>query len=352
MRIKKCYWALLISAFITNIGISILFHKNVKISSTIYQEVYLNESIEKDYSCVINGIYRKVSLIESKEISCQGHVSSRLGCMFAKKTYPYDSSNTCKRNQSLEICKFDKRKKLTCAKSYCGKEPVLIHVMGPKSGKTTVVNKRYKTDEELTNVVLKYAEQSVGNGFLFLFLSCGKYENKTQLLILENYLFPKPKLASNALTKRKININLVMIDSVSRAHFYRSLQKTTKTLSEINLMSDTEVLDFEKYQAIHGHSMENSRVLFTGDVFPSNYTEDMKESTGVGIEAFMSHFKNHGYHTLFQDDMCWEGAWGLCSDLGNPDDWVELLEKINQSGIQDTGKKLMYINFFLCLLFN
>ena len=342
MKVRKYYWAVLLSALTTYIVIFALFSENTKISSTIYLSFSSNKTIGEDDNCVINGIYRKVSLDKSEVTGCQDHVSSSLGCMFVKKTYPYDSNSTCKRNQSLEICKFDKRKKLTCAKSYCGKEPVLIHVIDPKSGKTTVVEERYKTDEELTNVVLKYAEQSVGNGFLFLFLSCGQFENKTQLLILENYLFPKPKLASNAPTKRKININLVMIDSVSRAHFYRSLQKTTKTLSEINLMSDTEVLDFEKYQAIHGHSMENSRALYTGEVFPTNYTEKTKKSMGVGIETFMSHFKNHGYHTLFQDDMCWEAVWGIRLDLGYPGNWIKLLEKINQSSIQDTGEKILY----------
>ena len=86
----------------------------------------------------------------------------------------------------------------------------------------------------------------------------------------------------------KININVVMLDSISRAHFFRSLKKTIRTFDEINsdTQSGAEVLDFQQFQALHGHSADNSRALFTGHVFPKEFTQTKKEESSVGIEEF------------------------------------------------------------------
>ncbi|XP_065675089.1 uncharacterized protein LOC136091433 [Hydra vulgaris] len=352
MKIRTYFFGIILWSLVIYLEIYYIVFKEAKnkttehaglIFNSINNHITADEDIGENKDCVLKGIYKKVHIYEQQKISCQDHVLSKVGCAFVKKEYSYDSENNCKIVLPLEICKFSQNNYLTCNQSSCGEESIFIHIINPKSGETTIVEARGKTDNELKKFVLRYIKISIANKFSFIFLSCGKNKSKTQLLVLESHLKTQSYLKSYSERtlklhyKQKLNINLIMIDSVSRAHFYRSLQKTTKMLNEINLNSETEVLDFEKYQAIHGHTMENVRALFTGTVFPKNYTEEMKESAGVGIDTFMSYFVNHGFHTLYQDDMCWKAQWGISMDLGFSKSWVDLFEKINKSSIQDTG---------------
>ncbi|XP_065663793.1 uncharacterized protein LOC124816454 [Hydra vulgaris] len=317
----------------------LLTEKNIyetfKDTDSVYRSLKLNDVEVREYNaCGLKNIHKKYYIKANKTI-CKNHVPSNASCIYVNETYAYDVNNSCNDKHSIEICKFAE-KKLYCKEDVCENQPVIIRYLNPNSGEVVSIEEKNDTQPNLTSLVLKYAEKSSKNGFHFLFLSCGNNKTKTQLLILENNIFENTLLSTNQ--KQKININLVMLDSISRPHFYRSLQKTVKAMNKLNLESDSEVLDFDMFQAVHGHTLENSRALFTGAPFPTNFTGKMQLNTGVGIKTFMSHFEKYGYLTLYQDDMCWKSFWGIRMDLGKPyGNWVDLTKKIHKSSIQYTG---------------
>ena len=73
---------------------------------------------------------------------------------------------------------------------------------------------------------------------------------------------------NNEIIQRKLNINIVWLDSISRRHFYRSLPRTVETMDQINRDAQTkaEILDFELMQSVHGHTHENLIALTQGKV--------------------------------------------------------------------------------------
>ena len=136
-----------------------------------------------------------------------------------------------------------------------------------------------------------------------------------------------------------VNVNVILLDSVSRAHFYRSLPSTIAAFNEINSNKTTEaeVLDFELFQSVHGHSAENIHALFSGSLNPDNMADDEREKIAAGVNNLYEKFKQAGYHTVYQDDLCWTQWWGMRMELGSPTTWKEFSDKIKNSFIDDTG---------------
>ena len=67
-------------------------------------------------------------------------------------------------------------------------------------------------------------------------------------------------------SKGGININVIMLDSISRPHFYRILPRAAESLRKIvqdpNIKAT--VLDFELVQSIGQQTFENLRPFFSG----------------------------------------------------------------------------------------
>ena len=300
--------------------------------------------------CPELGIYHKYQLKE-ENLTCMEHKSFQSGCKFAKENYVYDiKRRTCNTDPRLTICHFQQNM-LRCSYKECGRHfngNIMVQIFDPTSGMVTTVQKGKFNRKSLAKAVMKYARITVRRGYNFMFISCGGNETHTQLLFLDQILMQeKQKKLTRDLENRhgKININVVMIDSVSRAHFFRSLKKTVRTFDEINSDTQTnaEVLDFQQFQALHGHSPENAHALFTGNVFPLNYTTDMKSA--IGTEKFYRYLKSMDYETLYQEDMCWKAIWGIRMDLGGASNWKVLHEKIAKAKMDDTGKNTRKCNF-------
>ena len=191
--------------------------------------------------------------------------------------------------------------------------------------------RKLKTKHLGTNVVNKTLQSSKNESYkLVKSLHTSKLENK----------IPQSSTKQrNKISRPHINVNMVLLDSVSRAHFYRSLPSTIAAFSDINSNKTTEaeVLDFELFQSVHGHSAENIHALFSGSLNPDNMTDDEREKIAVGVNNLYGKFKQAGYHTVYQDDLCWAQWWGMRMDLGSPKTWKKFLNEIKNSFIDDTG---------------
>ncbi|XP_046852474.1 uncharacterized protein LOC124445762 isoform X1 [Xenia sp. Carnegie-2017] len=188
-------------------------------------------------------------------------------------------------------------------------------------------------------------------GSSFALLQCRKM-GLYQVLALPKTLQSRPSLKSKR-RKIKMNFNIIVEDSLSRAHFFRALWKSASTLRNIvyNNSIPATVLDFEMFQAHDNGTGKNVQRLFSG----KKHWEKKEDRIGVG--DFFTFLKIHGYTTVFQEDNCWYDKWGSLLDLRRRDrvkdheernllwrDFVQLLKRTNVSkAIDDFG-----VTFLAC----
>ena len=121
--------------------------------------------------------------------------------------------------------------------------------------------------------MLKKLREIAEQGYDFLFMRCGTNPWLERVLVFP----PKLKRAKDKLSDDKLNINILLLDSISRFHFYRVLPKTVKVMRNIVYDVDipSTVFDFEMFQSIGQSTFDNIRPLFsgvhTGKVPPSIY---------------------------------------------------------------------------------
>ena len=127
--------------------------------------------------------------------------------------------------------------------------------------------------------------------------------------------------------KRRFNINIVLEDSLSRAHFYRTLLKTASTFRDIiyNQSIPSTLLEFEKAQSHASNTYHSLQRLFTAQKYRNSKTNcgyGIKEflanvtklTCTYGVEEMFSWYKKAGYGTLLQEDHCWFDHWGSFLD--------------------------------------
>lgn len=282
-------------------------------------------------------------------LACKPHIPSQSGCKFAANEYVYNTTtNTCKKQRSIEnICNKTVGGVYTCSFDVCGKHfhgNVLIHVFDERTGNVKVTDYEGTSVKQLENKVQIAVDETVRKGHNYLFLSCGGNKNQTQLLsfLPTEHLSSRQPPSVTREKQKKININLFNYDSVSRAHFYRSLQKSIKAMNQINSNQHkyhAEILDFELFQSIHGHSQENSYAMMTGNVFPKTISPKDRELTPTRIQEFYKFLKEMNYDTFYQDDMCMYSGYGLKRDFGALEkDFVEYKAMLDdESYIDDYG---------------
>ena len=142
-----------------------------------------------------------------------------------------------------------------CDWSICHKQKLFIKEMNPSNGK--IVSWEYfPNDTKIEEIV----HRSIKNGFNFVFLQCGSLK---QVLVLPKKLWLSPRRYQ---VDKKININIVVIDSVSRPHFYRSMPKTVEAFRQVvyNDSIPATVLDFELLQSMSQHTTDNCKPLYSG----------------------------------------------------------------------------------------
>ena len=168
----------------------------------------------------------------------------------------------CDETHYPAICSFQVTEsghnKLSCDAEVCGSSDIYIASLNPKMGKA-VSNWKPLPKDTITTNVQKAVKTNLKRGFSFLFLRCGK--------IFQVLTFPPIlKKVAKGEKKNRINVNVIMLDSISRPHFYRIMPRAVEALRKI--VQDPNIkataLDFELAQSIGQQTFENLRPFFSG----------------------------------------------------------------------------------------
>ncbi len=286
-------------------------------------------------------------VVPPEQLACIPHKPSSQDCQYASEVYKIDPHlQRCKDPHSHVLCtvQLDKLKapsrmiKVECDQGRHKCTKFILRGLNSKTGNTEKLISVSRIDileAKLKEIATKAIEQMSN----FMFIGCvndkGKITAKQLVVLPSVNLDDKPYETKN---RANPHVNIVLLDSISRAHFYRSLPMVIKTFNEINKKSDTEIMDFELFQSVHGHSAENFRALFTGKLFPKKMTDAEKQRSVIGIHELMGEFKNAGYETMGQDDLCWKNWWGMRMDLGSPSNWTSFVETLRKANIDMTGR--------------
>ena len=258
-------------------------------------------------------------------ISCIPHRASQSACDFASKLYWRDDTlKSCGADaKKVQICKLKESPQnerqfiYECSFKDCKKhhlDKIIVWKFDPSTQNLEEHN-TYTNAKKLEQELPAISKESSQKGYNFLFLECSDsirekkpYDTITQLLILPPFYLSKQKDEK----EQSININIVLLDSAARSHFYRSLPSTIEAFKKINenKESEEEVLDFQLFQAIEGHTAENLHALFTGTLFPKTFTGTDRENSQVGVGKMFQEYYNKGYHTFYHDDLCYDQWWG------------------------------------------
>ncbi|XP_022790508.1 uncharacterized protein LOC111329989 [Stylophora pistillata] len=289
--------------------------------------------------------------------TCQPHQASLDACEFADSLFPYDSSLSLCKTNNAEICTLETDAhsgkiilNAKCSGQVCEEyvnkseeENSLTYgayIIDPDEGFLESI-REFETVSELETQLPRIAYLTARKKLNFLFVKCFIMSRNESLV---SQLIPVPLLvtiqeASEPRHRNNINVNIVLLDSVSRAHFYRSLPKTIETFRKLSGSRDktpARVFDFELFQSVHGHTTQNEHALFTGQLLPSKEEDEQEPSDPVRADVMLGHFKRAGYQTMWQEDLCWTGIWGLMADLA-AEDWEDLQIRLKENFIDSTG---------------
>ena len=163
------------------------------------------------------------------------------------------------------------------------------------------------------------------------------------LLPLKRYSSPKGRKSTY------LNINVILLDSVSHSHFYRSLPKTIQALRQIDRMKSSEVFNFNLMQSLKGRTYENLQMLFSGVMYNPEKPfgiQDMPPDP-LGTNVLLEGFKHQGYQTLWMEDLCWTWEWGIAKNfvVHSPKEmlsfrWQKLKDAMLKGGIDQLGLAL------------
>ena len=275
----------------------------------------------------------------------------------------------CNTNDTVRVCtvlekKTDKREdiQISCDVSPCKGKKVSLGLFSDTIGKV-----KWRVVEDINRIsrLIKHHTLSSAFGPGFALLKCGQ---GIQILSFAKIL-NQDKSSQRESKERRFNINIVVEDSLSRAHFYRTLVKTASTFREIiyNQSIPSTVLEFDKVQSYASNTYDVLQRLFTAEKYMKSETNcdysveeflanDTAFSCTYGFEEMFNQYKRAGYSTLFQEDNCWFDVWGSFMEprsrlspvknestrLGRWKDFVKLVEKSGRGeAVDDYGISLL-----------
>ncbi|XP_075462075.1 uncharacterized protein LOC142497724 isoform X2 [Ascaphus truei] len=261
----------------------------------------------------------------SDKIACKRTDFVPGSCRLMKTLFRGRPAN-CSHQPSYIICEIKdynpKKPKVFCHHNICKKcSPVFIGLYLSEIGEYTW-HKLHSTEElaSFVNSELLVDFQNHYSHMGYCLIQCTNEDGKfiSQLLILPPIFRPTSiQFRSVQSQSPLLNVNILLLDSLSRHHFYRTLPKTIKTFIDLNehRFKSGHVFDFELVQGIKGRTFESLQALFGGDAttLPIFNAFELPPKRVDLIET-LGKFKAHSYETLYMEDMCWLGEWGLVKE--------------------------------------
>lgn len=225
----------------------------------------------------------------------------------------------CDKQASRPICTFltefrfspKDKVSVTCWRDVCSQSsPILLGCSDPEFG---VVDKeedwvKFHSIGELEQDLPAIVVQNSVQGFNFCLLQC-KIDGH---MVKQALIFPpilKHAIQNAPLSKKKINVNIILEDSVSRSHFYRSMPRSVQSLRDIyrDASFQATVLDFELVQSYAAFTLPNVQFMMAGKSLKGRRKVPKRVN---GISILTEKFKRFGYQTLMHEDLCWYDQWG------------------------------------------
>ena len=283
---------------------------------------------------------------------CRPHLPAEDACAYAAKLFKLTPSVAKCRDQRdppYELCRVTEIRngrrlpapEVKCDVSVCVKTAdIRLLIVDPSDGNYLQLDLPGSiSNNDIDEVVREAVVKMQANGYNILFIDCthGKRKEKISqvLTFLPSEATFKPKGEASG---KKVDVNVILLDSISRPHFFRSLRKTVSHLRQKSSEPryPAHVFDFELFQSVHGHTHENEHALFGGTLYPENFTKNDKEAASTNMERLFGIFKDAGYQTMAQNDMCWRSTYGFMTSF-MMEDWSELAKKMKET-IDSTGK--------------
>ena len=270
--------------------------------------------------CSYEGL-QSTEKLPSTNISCVPYKKTEKECNTAFKYFEEFNLTSdplhCETFPSRPVCTFLTESRFTptdrvsvkCWRDVCSRfSPVFLGCPDPEFGIIDNENNwmRFQSVGELEDELPGIVSQISIHGLDFCLIRC-KEGRKT---VKQALIFP-PLLKRGVKTthgsKRKINVNIVLEDSVSRAHFYRSMPRSVQSLR--NILRDSSfhatVLDYELVQSYAFSTLPNAHFLMAGKSL-----QDGSQTRRNGISVLTEKFKRSGYQILMHEDLCWYDKWG------------------------------------------
>ena len=283
----------------------------------------------------------------TRSASCRLPVVRKEACSFAKSIFTMNPANQSCNTSQVNLCRMEKTPrgspKVECHTTSCGSSDIIsVGFIYPRDGSLSWRHFSFLQDVE--KALNKYIQSAPAiDYFPFAFLRCDEFWNptaKTQLFLLP----PRGATADKSRDKfhvKAINVNIMLIDSVSRPHFFRSLPQTVKAFRSINANTSALVLDFELFHGIKHRTFENINALFSGELLD---IDQFVNPVPVKADVMFNKFKSLGYQTMWQEDLCWTYEWGLVRDfkvmnqsLPLKEIWHNLTSTLKKNSIDFTG---------------
>ena len=285
----------------------------IKDDSEAFSRVYPTHTL-----CAYNGLRKPLSesgvYDRRTNVKCIPNGQSIKDCKEAARYYDKPGSiksKTCSRSDYIYLCSIQEKKETNgqrdftvfCDFSKCNGKTMMVGFYNEYTGSIGTTDWSPVHSAKALGVILRHhvATSTFGRGFASLTCDGG---NALQVLTLPNVLQRQSK--AHKQNSKQLNINLILEDSLSRSHFYRTLPKTTSALRQIvnDRRIPATVPDFEMIQSVASSTKPHLQRLFAARKYVGS-----KNDTHA-VEEFFLKVKNAGYTTVFQECACWYDRWG------------------------------------------
>ncbi|XP_074651631.1 uncharacterized protein LOC141906285 [Tubulanus polymorphus] len=291
------------------------------------------------------------SVNTGKNRACQRVAPSRHICGVTQKLFAKGKSSKCATRKPVEYCTLNSISDDGGKTIFCGSNPGCTGyeygIVSVDSG--DLIWRKAKTAIELQSELTGIVNSST-DSFGFCFIQCEKTKHAQLFLLPRKSLDPLQFYRKS--TETKINVEIVLVDSLSRDHFYRSLEKTASAMRFINKRSVYRnapiIFDFEMMQSVKARTYESLQALFTGHVTLDSgmkFKRDEDYYEPIRTEKLLDKCAERGYLTLWLDDLCWKSGWGPVKDflprekasIKGSRRWKRLLKAFESASISDIG---------------